>query len=113
MAGDLKELVLKVLSERQGQLELREVAGLIALLDLWEILGMISGRSPYEGGNLLQEVLRAVSGPGENKKIAELLGGLGKNPALVQSIMNLLMAAKERTGEENSLSGKGSRPFSR
>ncbi|MDN5361932.1 MAG: hypothetical protein PWP70_979 [Moorella sp. (in: firmicutes)] len=98
---DLVEVLLQLLGPQQQQsLSFNELAGLVGLVDLLGILNLLNGNVgvPARSGNAIQEALNAVlgqAGSGNLKPPAELAGLLGKNPALLTSLMNLLMSARE------------------
>jgi len=97
---DLVEVLLQLMGPHQQQaLSFYEVAGLVGLVDLLGILNLLNGNIaiPVQGSNPIQEALTAVLGQGEKGNIkspADLMALLGKNPALVASLMNLLMSSK-------------------
>ncbi|MDN5344122.1 MAG: hypothetical protein PWQ18_233 [Clostridia bacterium] len=113
---DLVEVLLQLLGPQQQQtLSFNELAGLLGLVDLLGILNLLQGNVSVPvkagAGNAIQEALNAVlgqGGGGNAKPPAELAGLLGKNPALLSSLMNLLMgmsareskATKEKEAEE-------------
>ncbi|AOQ22699.1 hypothetical protein MTAT_27030 [Moorella thermoacetica] len=112
---DLVEMLMQLLGPQQQQtLSFNELAGLVGLIDLLGILNLLNGNVsvPARAGNAIQEALNAVlgqAGSGNLKPPGELAGLLGKNPALLTSLMNLLMSAKEskaarekEAGEENT-----------
>lgn len=85
-------------------MSLNELAGLLALIDLLGILNLWQGNIPAQGKarSTLQEALNAVlsaqEGPGGGlgpSDLAAALGGLGKNPALINSLLHLLLHTKE------------------
>ncbi|MGB9662327.1 MAG: hypothetical protein ACPL5F_09995 [Moorellaceae bacterium] len=85
-------------------MSLNELAGLLALIDLLGILNLWQGNIPAQGKarSTLQEALNAVlsaqEGPGGSlgpSDLAAALGGLGKNPALINSLLHLLLHTKE------------------
>ncbi|QGP92178.1 hypothetical protein MGLY_15420 [Neomoorella glycerini] len=100
---NLLEVLLQLLGPQQQQaLNFNELAGLLGLVDLLGILNLLHGNdtTPAKAGasNAIQEALNAVLGQGGGGNVkapAELAGLLGKNPALLTSLMNLLMSAKE------------------
>ncbi|CEP66312.1 Uncharacterized [Moorella glycerini] len=100
---NLVEVLLQLLGPQQQQaLNFNELAGLLGLVDLLGILNLLHGNvtTPAKAGasNAIQEALNAVLGQGGGGNIktpADLAGLLGKNPALLTSLMNLLISAKE------------------
>ncbi len=108
---DLVEVLLQLLGPQQQQaLSFNELAGLVGLVDLLGILNLLHGnvQAPAKAGagNVIQEALNAVlgqGGGGNMKPPSELAGLLGKNPALLTSLMNLLMsmsAKDNKAGQE-------------
>ncbi|WP_406677556.1 hypothetical protein [Moorella sp. ACPs] len=103
---NLLEVMLQLLGPQQQQaLNFNELAGLLGLVDLLGILNLLHGNVAIPAragtGNAIQEALNAVLGQGSGGNVkapAELAGLLGKNPALITSLMNLLMSAKESKG---------------
>lgn len=123
---DLVEVLMQLLGPQQQQsLGFNELAGLVGLVDLLGILNLLNGNVnvPARAGNAIQEALNAVlgqAGSGNLKVPGELAGLLGKNPALITSLMNLLMSAKEskaarekEAGEENTQEEKTPQQYSR
>ncbi|MGI9861413.1 hypothetical protein SDD30_08525 [Moorella naiadis] len=97
---DLVAVLLQLLGPQQQSLSFNELAGLVGLVDLLGILNLLNGNvaAPARAGSTIQEALNAVLGQaasGNLKPSAELAGLLGKNPALLTSLMNLLMSARE------------------
>lgn len=98
---DLVEVLLQLMGPYQQQaLSFHEVAGLVGLVDLLGILNLLNSNIaiPAQGSSSIQEALAAVLGQGGKGNIktpADLMGLLGKNPALVAGLMNLLMSSKE------------------
>ncbi|NLW07245.1 MAG: hypothetical protein GX039_04600 [Clostridia bacterium] len=103
--NDLVGVLLKLIEPHQQQsLSFNEVAGLVALVDLLGILNLMNSGAALSGlsseANPIQEALNSVlnqGGKGNIKTPADLMGLLGKNPALVASLMNLLMSSKGGT----------------
>lgn len=123
---DLLEVLMQLLGpQQQHTLSFNELAGLVGLVDLLGILNLLNGGAgvPARSGNAIQEALNAVlgqAGSGNIKPPGELAGLLGKNPALLTSLMNLLMSAKESKaarekegGEENAPKEEEQQPYSR
>jgi hypothetical protein len=102
---NLLEVLHQLLGPQQQALNFNEIAGLLGLVDLLGILNLLHGNvaipAKAEGSNVIQEALNAVLGQGSGGNVkppADLAGLLGKNPALLTSLMNLLMSAKESRG---------------
>lgn len=98
--NDLVEVLMQLIEPQQQTLSFNEVAGLVALVDLLGILNLLNSNiaAPARSSNAIQEALTAVLGQGGTGSIktpADLMGILGKNPALVASLMNLLMSSSK------------------
>lgn len=90
-------------------MSLNELAGLLALIDLLGILSLMQGSvsAQGKGRSMLQEALNAVLSTQEGQAtglgpsdLAAALGSLGKNPALINTLFNLLLSAKEPKAKE-------------
>lgn len=90
-------------------ISLNELAGLLALIDLLGIISLMQGSISAQGRarSTLQEALNAVLSTQEGQgaglgpsDLAAALGSLGKNPALINTLFNLLFNAKEPKAKE-------------
>ncbi|MBC7324376.1 MAG: hypothetical protein H5T99_03560 [Moorella sp. (in: Bacteria)] len=98
---DLVGVLMQLLGPRQQALSFKELAGLVGLVDLLGILNLLNGEAAVasQSSNAVQEALNAVLGQGSGgnlKPPPELAGLLGKNPALLTSLMNLLISMSAR-----------------
>lgn len=112
---DLVETLLQLMGPDKQPQNFNELAGLVALVDLLGILNLLNSNisMPAQSGNVVQDALAAVLGQGGSgslKSPGDLISLLGKNPALVASLMNLLMSSKESKPPEEKQVPEASEP---
>ncbi|WP_258360828.1 hypothetical protein [Moorella sulfitireducens (nom. illeg.)] len=108
------EMALQLLTpQQQHSLSFNELAGLLALVDLLGILNLLQDNVAVPAragtGNAVQEALNAVLGQGSGGSVkppADLISLLGKNPALLTTLMNMLMSARESKGAKEKEAGE-------
>ncbi|SMB91370.1 hypothetical protein SAMN00808754_0429 [Thermanaeromonas toyohensis ToBE] len=106
--------MLQLINPKELQnLSVQELAGLLGLIDLLGILILLQGGSAAQskGNQILQQALKAVLQGSEGKETsfnpAELAGTLGKNSALFNTLLNLLLSSKEiKPKEKETPEGK-------
>ncbi|MCG0277419.1 MAG: hypothetical protein L5656_02655 [Thermanaeromonas sp.] len=98
---------MQLLNPKELQnLSVPELAGLLGLIDLLGIIILLHGGSAAQskGSQVLKQALKTVLEGAEGKEIgfnpAELATSLGKNPALLNTLFNLLLSSKETKPKE-------------
>jgi len=104
MAGGALETLMALVERQEGKLAAEQLLGLLSLYALVNILEYLqrssgaAGRAPLVGEPALQKALTAVLGSAEGdagQAVASLARSLGKNPAAVMSLVNMLAGDKK------------------